>query len=179
MRAVAAACVAAALLAPSVAAAPATGPELVAVSVGAADTATGFAVGPGRVLTVAHVLDRRGDVMVDGRRATVLRRDDRLDLAVLAVPGVDGEPPRVATHATRALLGARPARVVRRMHARVDGGPARPALEVRVDVAAGDSGAPLVTASGRLAGIIFARSRNRPSTAYAVDAAALGALLER
>ena len=57
MKALAAACVAAALLAPSVAAAPPRPPQVVTVSVGRADTATGFVVGPGRVVTVAHVLD--------------------------------------------------------------------------------------------------------------------------
>jgi hypothetical protein len=48
---------------------------------------------------------------------------------------------------------------------------------MRAAVAAGDSGAPLVTDSGRVAGVVFARSRTRASTAYAVDAAPLAALL--
>jgi hypothetical protein len=74
------------------------------------------------------------------------------------------------------VLG-RPAPVVRRVTARVDGGPPRPALIVRADVAAGESGAPLVTASGRVAGVVFARSRAREATAYAVDAAAVAELL--
>ncbi len=179
MKALAAACVAAALLAPSVAAAPPRPPQVVAVSVGRADTAKGFVVGPGRVVTVAHVLDGAGDVIVDGRRATVVRRDDRLDLAVLAVPGVDGAPVRVAAGGTRVVVGGRPARVVRRITARVDGAAARPALELRADVAPGDSGAPVVTAAGRLAGVVFARSRDRAGVAYAVDASAVGALLPR
>jgi S1-C subfamily serine protease len=165
-----AALAAAAVLAPSVAAAPPRPPQVVAVSVGPADTAKGFVVGPRRVVTVAHVLDGSGDVLVDGRRATVVRRDDRLDLAVLAVPGVDGEPVRIAAGATRVVVGGRPARVVHRALARVDGSSwRRPVLEVRARVAAGDSGTPVLTSSGRVIGMIFARSRERTGVAYAVD----------
>jgi len=58
----------------------------------------------------------------------------------------------------------------------------RPALELSVaeprgDVAPGDSGAAVVTDSGELAGIVFAASRNRADTAYAVDASRLRHLL--
>jgi hypothetical protein len=35
-------------------------------------------------------------------------------------------------------------------------------------VSVGDSGAPLVTPTGRVAGVLFARSRTRPGIAYAV-----------
>ena len=50
------------------------------------DHATGFVAGDGRVVTVAHVLG--GDeVLVDGRRATIVRVDHRLDLALLRVAG--------------------------------------------------------------------------------------------
>ena len=69
--------------------------------------------------------------------------------------------------------------MLRRVLARVDGGARPTGAGGAGNVAAGDSGAPLVTASGRLAGVVFARSRSRPETAYAVDAAALGALLAR
>ena len=161
---------AAAVLAPSVAAAPPRPPQVVAVSVGPADTAKGFVVGPRRVVTVAHVLNGSGDVLVDGRRATVVRRDDRLDLAVLAVPGVDAEPLRVVAGATRVVVGGRPARVVHRALARVDGSSwRRPVLELRARVAFGESGSPVVTPGGRLVGVVFARSRARPGVAYAVD----------
>jgi hypothetical protein len=58
----------------------------------------------------------------------------------------------------------------------------RPALELsaaepRGRVAPGDSGAAVVTDSGGLAGIVFAVSRNRVDTAYAVDAGRLRELL--
>jgi hypothetical protein len=156
------------LLAPSVAAAPAVAPRLVHVTVGRADTARGFVAGPGRVVTVAHVLDGHGDVLVDGRRATVLRRDDRLDLAVLAAP-VDGPRVRVG--------GGPPDGLIRRVNARIDGSAwRRPVLELRIAVQDGDSGTPVLTSSGRVAGVIFARSATRPGVAWAVSLPGRGPL---
>jgi hypothetical protein len=175
-----AALAAALLLAPTVAAAPPRPPDLVSVRAGH-DRATGFVAGDGRVVTVAHVLGDElaagaGEVLVDGRPAVVVRVDRRLDLALLRVAGVRGQAPRLGGDGDTRLLG-RPAPVVRHIRARVDGGPARPALEVRAPVGAGDSGAPLLTATGRIAGVVFARSRGRERTAYAVDGTAVAALL--
>ena len=54
----------------------------------------------------------------------------------------------------------------------------RPALELEARLRAGDSGAPVLTEGGDLAGVLFARSRNNADTAYAVDALALAPLLD-
>lgn len=167
-----AALAAAALLVPPVAAAPPRAPQIVTVAAGH-DRATGFVAGDERVVTVAHVLG--DEVLVDGRPASIVRVDRRLDLAVLRVAGLRGEA-RLGGGGPTTLLG-RPAPVVRRIRARLDGGPPRPALEVRAEVAVGDSGAPLITDTGRVAGVVFARSRERSETAYAVDAAVLEDLL--
>ncbi len=164
-------------------------PRVVVVTVtspaGAGELATGFAAGRDRVVTVAHVLDAGGTVMVDGRRARVLRVDRRDDLALLATPGL--RAPRVRTAAgagdVRVLLRqrARPARIRRAITATVRVEPAppvrRPALDLAADVGPGDSGAPLVDARGRVVGVVFATSSGRAHTAYAVDARALVALL--
>jgi hypothetical protein len=165
--------VAALLLAPSVVAAPQRPPELVVVAVGH-DRAMGFVAGDGLVVTVAHVLGPH--ITAGGRPATVARLDRGNDLAVLRVPGVRGEAPRFGGGDETALLG-RPAPVVRRIRASVDGGPRRPALELRGEVAVGDSGAPVITGGGRVAGVVFARSRTREDVAYAVDGSAVAALL--
>jgi hypothetical protein len=176
-----AALAAAALLAPTLAAGPQRSPQVVSIVVshptGPPDVAKGFVAGDGRVVTVAHVLGGGGaEVAVDGRPAAVARVDRRLDLAVLRVAGLEGEAARLGSGGDTRLLG-RAAPVVRRISARVDGSRPRPALEVGADVAAGESGAPVVTATGRVAGVIFARSRTRARTAYAVDAAAVAELL--
>lgn len=56
---------------------------------------------------------------------------------------------------------------------------ARPSLELSARVAPGDSGAPVITDAGALAGVVFAASRKRANTAYAVDASAVTHLLRR
>jgi S1-C subfamily serine protease len=165
------------------------GPVVVAVEARGAQAATGFVVAPGRVVTVAHAIDGRITVRGgDGvpRPAVVVRRDDALDLALLAVRGLRsrGGPAPGATHVVVRRDGAQraaPAVIRRRIDARVRAGDGRliarrPALELRVDIEAGDSGAPLVQ-DGRVAGIVFARSRERDGVAYAVDASVLARLL--
>jgi S1-C subfamily serine protease len=182
--------VAAVALVPAAGDRSAPAPRTVRVAVtspaGAAELATGFAAGRDRVVTVAHVLDAGGTVTVDGRRARVLRVDRRDDLALLAVRGVPGAGVRTVSGAAgnvRLLLRstARPARIRRAITAtvRIEPSPPvrRPALELAADVAPGDSGAPVVDANGRIAGVVFATSSARAHTAYAVDTTALAALL--
>jgi S1-C subfamily serine protease len=164
------------------------GPAVVAVETPGARSATGFVV-DGRVVTVAHAVED-GPVTVRGadgvgRRATVVRRDASLDLAVLAVADVPAPAiGRGRGSGDRLLLRRAPvaATVLRRIDARVRTGDGRllarrPAIELRARVAPGDSGAPLVGADGRVRGVLFAASDGRPGIAYAVDAAALERLL--
>jgi S1-C subfamily serine protease len=176
-------------------AARASRPLVVSVAVargGAPELATGFAAGEGRVVTVAHVLDGAGPVTVRlpggvRRAARVVVADRRLDLAVLAVRGLRA-PPLLAGRGedgTARLLAAGrslPARVRRHVTADVRGasggeGVRRPALVLAASVRAGDSGAPVVDARGRVIGVLFARSNGRAGIAYAVDGAVLAPLL--
>jgi S1-C subfamily serine protease len=135
----------------------------------AADHATAVPIGGGRVMTVAHVLDAGDPVFVAGRRARVVRIDRRLDLAVLAVPGLRapavarGEARAGERVTVRALRGPVPAVVRRVITANVDG-EVRPALELAAAVLPGDSGAPVVDGDGRMLGIVFASG----GLAYAV-----------
>jgi S1-C subfamily serine protease len=154
--------------------------------------ATGVATGDGRVLTVAHALSGGHAVEVAGRRARVIRLDRRLDLALLAVPGLHAAPVRVggaAEHVEIAVLRDRRARrligSVRR-HVRIrwrdqptDPPQARPGLEVAARIEPGDSGAPVVDRRGRLLGLLYARSPDRDGTAWAVDASAVRTVLDR
>jgi S1-C subfamily serine protease len=164
-------------------------PRVYGVSVagasGAPERATAFAAGGDRVVTVAHVLDAGPTVTVDGRRAAVVRVDRRDDLAVLTVPGLDaGSICTGAGSIGPVRLLARPAHVRRAFTAIVRIDPRtpparRPALDLDAAVAGGDSGAPVIGRDGRVVGVLFAASRERARTAYAVDGSAVTALLRR
>jgi hypothetical protein len=86
-----------------------------------------------------------------------------------------GRPSMLSVHVRRSIVA----------HVRAPGSASalvRPALELTASerhggVAPGDSGAAAVTDSGEVAGIVFAASRNRGDTAYAVDAGRLRHLL--
>jgi S1-C subfamily serine protease len=171
--------------------APATPLRPVRVTCGG-QIATGFAAGGDRIVTVAHVLGCRPEV--GGRPAHVVRTDRRSDLALLAAPAgsttASKEAPARAGARLRVLVlrNGRASSVsvrVRRpivAHVRTAGAAravTRPALELAAHVRPGDSGAPVVTTSGAVAGVIFASSRGREGTAYAVDASALRRLLRR
>jgi S1-C subfamily serine protease len=178
--------------------APALVDVAVARSVGPADVATGVLAGAGRVVTVAHVIERgrRVSVRAGGRwrPARVAALDRRDDLAVLAVAGLRGEPaafaPGSASGHARMLVrrhgrtASLAATVRRSVRATVLGstppGYRRPSLELAAGVDPGDSGAPVVSRDGRVVGIVFARAlRDRPAVTYAVDGAMARALLER
>lgn len=174
-------------------------PGIVGVAVsgqaGAADTATGFLASRRRVVTVAHVLDSRGTVSVRGaggsrQTARVARVDRRADLALLVVEGDVRalHAPRTSRTQLLTMVGGRlrttETEVRRRISARVgdSAGAAihtRSALELAAHVGAGDSGAPVVGADGRVLGVLFARSQRRPRTAYATDVAPVARLLDR
>jgi hypothetical protein len=130
-------------------------PTLLTVEGGRAEHATGFALRDETVLTVAHALE--GPVRVDGRPATVIRRDDDADLALLHVPGLEAKPLRIGDTPTQT--------------ASVDGA-RRDVIELDREVQPGDSGTPVIR-GGRLIGVIFARSATRPHTAYAVAGGSL------
>jgi S1-C subfamily serine protease len=169
-------------------------PRVVRVSVAVdgrvPEVATGVAVGDGRVLTVAHALSGGHAVTVAGRRARLLRADRRLDLALLAVPGLPAPAVRVGGDARRveiAVLRAGRVRSLRgsvRRHVLVhwrdqpsDPPRDRPGLELAARIDPGDSGAPVLDARGRVLGVLYARSSADDRTAWAVDGSAVRALV--
>jgi S1-C subfamily serine protease len=139
---------------------------------GVAERATGTVIEDERVLTVEHVLAGAQRVEVDGRSATIVRRRPELDLAELHVDGVSGPPVRYgdAQRDLRVLTprGAQPAVLNRRVNVHFVGVPGRrPSLDLATTIVAGDSGAPVVDGSGRVVGVVYARSTRREA-AYAV-----------
>jgi S1-C subfamily serine protease len=154
------------------------------------EVATGVATGDGRVVTVAHALTGRAGVLVAGRPARVLRVDRRLDLALLAVPGLRAPAVRLGADADRVHIAVLRDRVARRLAGTIrrrvairwrdqPGDPprVRPGLELRARIDPGDSGAPVLDGRGRLLGMLYARSSDRQDTAWAVDASAVRAFV--
>jgi S1-C subfamily serine protease len=154
---------------------------------------SGFVTRPGFVVTNAHVVAGFGQVRVRDaggeHPATVVGFDPALDVAVLAVDGV--EAPAIAwtdTPADRGTEGAAlgfpggqrqlvvlPATVQGRLDAvgRDIYGSERVRREILVLGAAvrqGDSGGPFVTSDGRVGGVVFAGDPGEGATGYALTA---------
>lgn len=170
----------------------------VAYACGRSVTGSGFVVAPDRVLTNAHVVAgvSRPVVELPGRGAvegSVVWFDPERDIALIAVdtaarplplaaeldPGaaavVAGYPfggPLTAVDARVLSVGAVSvadiydrAHVTRRLYA------------LAAQVQPGNSGGPLVTASGAVAGIVFARDEKQPDRGYAMTAAEYGSVV--
>lgn len=165
---------------------------------------SGFVVdrtgGSARVVTNAHVVAGVTDPLVQpqgvGRQypATVVAYDPRLDLAVLDVPGLEAEPlPRsgelqrgdaaivagfpldgpyqLATARVRQVLPAQ-GRDIYDSETVV-----RDVYSVYAQVQPGNSGGPLLTEDGEVAGVVFAKSLDDEFTGYAITPQGLDAVL--
>lgn len=153
------------------------------------DIGSGAVVAEGIVLTSAHTLRgaqsitvHRGDDVAD---ATIVGFDPDFDLAYLStdLPGtrpLDVDSSAVEDGARgRAWVVRRgepvPVDVIieRRIRLRtediyVEDETVRPGLEITADVRRGDSGGPIVV-DGKVVGVVWARSRQAPDRAYAID----------
>lgn len=137
--------------------------------------AGGVFVGPDLVVTVAHSFTntRRIDVAsTDGRsqpgRLVWIDRDR--DLALVTVRGLqaewlalgdadDGSDAEVIVIDLDDEVAVKPARILRHVTASLDGEGARAAIEIEAEIVKGDSGAPLISSDGAVAGIVFATVR--------------------
>lgn len=178
---------------------PAVGPfvSLTATGCGGRSVASGFAVADDLVVTAAHpVAGRRQVVVTDDtgqtRRGVVVTFDAALDIAALRVPGLGAAPVKLAPGDDPGLAPARstgvvvsvtgdgetvgkPAEVTRRIRANIDDiylirRVSRRALELSFDGADGDSGAAVLNDAHSVVGMVFATSRSRQDVGYAVRA---------
>lgn len=152
------------------------------------DSGSGAIVADGLVLTSAHTLRGAETIAVtqgdDEIEATIVGFDPDLDLAYLAAD-VSGRPLDVdSSWVERGDRGrawvvrngdAVPVDVVveRRIELRtediyVEGETVRPGLELTADIELGDSGG-VVLVDGDVVGVLWARSRQQPGRAYAID----------
>ncbi|MGK5641382.1 MarP family serine protease [Streptomyces sp. URMC 126] len=155
---------------------------------------SGFVYAPRHVMTNAHVVAGVTDptVRVGGvgrpHRAKVVLFDPETDVAVLDVPGLDapvlpfdktakrGDAAVVAGFPENGGLDLRAATVANELRAKGqdiygDGLATRQVYSVRSTVRPGNSGGPLLTPSGKVYGVVFARSTANAETGYVLTAA--------
>lgn len=156
-------------------------------------TGSGVVVDDGLVLTAAHVVVGATDVLVETPSdvaSTVVLIDRSRDLALLAVPGVDAQPPDIveldAGQDVRivgaASSGTVDATVERRLTMQVDDvrratRSQRAGYELDAAISGGDSGAGVFDDEGRLAGIVFAVPTTRDRATFAVGAREIDTVL--
>jgi S1-C subfamily serine protease len=159
-------------------------------------TGTGFVVAPGRVVTNAHVVAGVDEPVVEtpGGRALpgrVVYFDSQHDLAVVAVDGLRSEPLALSADlpsgSAAAFAGyphggpfqSKPATVqdiATVLVPDIYGKNASPEDVYRLagDVQPGNSGGPLLTMDGQVAGVVFAKATSESSLGFAITMADLG-----
>ena len=160
-----------------------------AIACGQRQDGTGFFIGPGLVLTNAHVVAGSTRITVAPFGAsevatTVRAYDPERDLAVLEVnvvggPGLDlvdgsvGDPAAVLGHPRGGTLRSEPVRIAERVRARGrdlygDRDISRQVYFMAGSLEPGDSGAPVVNATGEVIGIVFAIAPDDDGVAFAL-----------
>jgi S1-C subfamily serine protease len=155
---------------------------------------TGFYYAPGRMMTNAHVVAgvTRPEVEVNGSSvvASVVLYDPDLDIAVLALPDV-GVPQLPLDRTAEAgdnvaVLGypedgpytVEPGRIRSEQRLRSpdiygEGTVIRQVYSLRGSIRPGNSGGPILTSAGEVAGMVFAASVSDADTGYALTATQL------
>lgn len=155
---------------------------------------SGFVFAKDRVMTNAHVVGGVSEptVQIGGKGrlhdARVVLYDWHRDIAVLDVPGLDAPALRIATRDEQSRDDAivagfpengpfdvRAARIRDRIQANGPdiyhrGTVHRDVYSLYATVRQGNSGGPLLTPDGQVAGVVFAKSLDDPNTGYALTA---------
>jgi len=153
-------------------------------------TGTGFVVSPGRVVTNAHVVAGVPEPVVEvpgggALPGRVVYFDSRRDLAVLAVDGLSaaalplggnlpsGSPAAFAGYPHGGPFQSKPATVRDITTVLVpdiygNNAAAEDVYRLAGDVQPGNSGGPLLTTDGQVAGVVFAKSTSDPSLGFAI-----------
>jgi S1-C subfamily serine protease len=156
---------------------------------------SGFLYTPDRLMTNAHVVAgvRHPEVLVGGQEVpgTVVYYNPRIDVAVLAVHGTgrrhlrfdlhghSGQPGAVLGYPQDGPYDVQAARIRGEQNLRSpdiygNGTVLRHVYSVRALVRPGNSGGPLVSAAGRVLGVVFAASVTSHDTGYALTADQVG-----
>ncbi|WP_417563642.1 MarP family serine protease [Microbacterium sp.] len=173
----------------------------VAYACGVSQTGSGFAIGADTVVTNAHVVAGVKEPTVqlpDGtaRPGRIVAFDPEQDLAIIRAPGLGARPLQlsstlpagaaavVAGYPYGGPLTAGDATVIATGTAPVpdiyDQGTAmRPLYSLRATVRPGNSGGPVLTAKGTVAGVVFARVEGASDRGYAIVETAVKDLVAR
>lgn len=164
---------------------------------------TGFVIGEERVMTNAHVVAGTAEVAVEvgprgakrTKQAKVVYYNPEVDVAVLAVPGLDLEPLRFASRAAKVaddaiVVGypldgpftATPAKIRDQIDLR---GPdiynsktvVRDVYTVRAVVRSGNSGGPLLAPDGTVYGVVFGAALDDRETGFVLTAQQVAPML--
>lgn len=155
-----------------------------------ASVGSGVVVGPGRVVTNAHVVAGSGRITVRGalgggsRAAQLVYLDPSTDVAILAVPGLSAPVPDWVADAGRGTdavvagypggggLTLREARVRGQILVADDtGGGTREVYVFRGLVQPGNSGGALLDQQGSVIGLVFANAQDDERTGFALTSA--------
>jgi S1-C subfamily serine protease len=165
---------------------------------------TGFVIGPERVMTNAHVVAGTAEVAVETgtgrnkrtRTAKVVSYDPEVDIAVLAVPGLDLEPLRFAGKAAGvaddAIVVGYPldgpyTATAAKIRDQIDlRGPdiynrktvVRDVYTVRAVVRSGNSGGPLLSPDGSVYGVVFGAALDDKETGFVLTAQQVAPMLK-
>lgn len=172
-----------------------------AAACGVNQTGSSFVVGPDRVLTNAHVVEGVDQPVVeaaDGRAltGTVVAFDPVRDIAVVAVEGLDLPSlplgPALNNGAKAVFMGfpaggpfsSQPAAVQSRHRVNVPNiyGADSSELEIlqlAANVQQGNSGGPVLTSDGKVAGMIFAKAKSEEKVGYALSVAEIRPFVAR
>jgi S1-C subfamily serine protease len=164
-------------------------------------TGTGFVVSPGRVVTNAHVVAGVPEPVVEipgggALPGRIVYFDNQHDLAVLAVDGLRtaplplssglpaGSPAAFAGYPHGGPFQSKPATVqdiATVLVPDIYGNNPAPEDVYRLagDVQPGNSGGPLLTTDGQVAGVIFAKATTEPSLGFAITMTDLGPVAEQ
>ncbi len=166
-----------------------------AFSCGRSSTGTGFVVAPDRVVTNAHVVAGVERPLVElpgvaAREGTIVYFDPIDDLAVIAVEGLAADPlpfaPTLGAGAPAVVQGYPLGGPFTMVAAGVlstgtapvpdiydESAAPREIYDLRAAVRPGNSGGPLQTEDGAVAGVVFARAENDAERGYAMTMAEL------
>lgn len=161
-----------------------------AYACGQNQSGSGFVVAPGRIITNAHVVSGVSDPVVEAPngqalQGTVVYFDPVVDLAVIAVDGLTASPLSLGGNLAPSAVGvaagypfggpfvADPARVIALgplllQESSNSNLASRQVYTLASDIQQGESGGPLLSDSGAVVGVVFAKSANTPNVGFAL-----------